>query len=125
MRDFHKLLVWEKAFALTREVYRASGEFGGGEKFGLTAQARRAAVSIAANIAEGCGRDSEGDMRRFLQIAMGSACELECELLLAVELGLLAPGRGAEVQARVGEVKRMLSRLIVSFRVPAASAAGR
>ena len=93
-------------------MYQATGHFPTEEKFGLTAQMRRAAVSIPANIAEGCGRGSDRDMARFLQMSMGSASELEYELLLAHELGLLDSQSLQELAERTTEVKRMLASLI-------------
>lgn len=80
--------------------------------FGLTAQMRGAAVSICCNIAEGAGRRSDAEFRRFLSIAMGSAAELECELVIADDLGFIAHSESAEFIERVGEVKRMLSGLM-------------
>ncbi|TAN22075.1 MAG: four helix bundle protein [Acidobacteria bacterium] len=116
MQDFRKLAVWRKAHLLAVEVYRASAGFPVSERFGLTNQMRRAAVSIAANIAEGCGRDSDPDMKRFLQIAMGSASELHSQLLLALDLGFIHPDRTKQAEAQLEEVKRMLSALIVRIR---------
>ena len=109
---FRDLKVWEKAHQLVKGLYQATGHFPTEEKFGLTAQMRRAAVSIPANIAEGCGRGSDRDMARFLQMSMGSASELEYELLLAHELGLLDSQSLQELAERTTEVKRMLASLI-------------
>lgn len=89
MRDFRELKVWQKAHEATLDVYRATKDFPREEQFGLTAQVRRSAESIAANIAEGCGRDGDAEFARFLQIALGSASETEYHLLLAKDLGLL------------------------------------
>ena len=112
MKGFRDLKVWEKAHQLVKGLYQATGHFPTEEKFGLTAQMRRAAVSIPANIAEGCGRGSDRDMARFLQMSMGSASELEYELLLAHELGLLDSQSLQELAERTTEVKRMLASLI-------------
>jgi four helix bundle protein len=87
VKDFRKQKVWQKAHDLALEVYRVTEAFPKTELFGLTSQIRRAGVSIPANIAEGCGRDTDADFSRFLQIAMGSASELEYHLLLAHDLG--------------------------------------
>ncbi len=89
MRSFHELLVWQKVHQLTLNVYVASRGFPREDLYGLTSQIRRAASSVAANIAEGCGRDGNNEFRRFLEIAMGSASELEYHLLLARDLQLL------------------------------------
>ena len=74
---------------MTLEVYKATQAFPKEERFGLTSQIRRASVSIGANLAEGCGRRSDGEMGRFVQIAMGSGAELSYHLLLAKDLGLV------------------------------------
>lgn len=118
MRDFRKLDAWRKAYDLCLLVYRCTAKFPSNERFGLTSQAQRAAVSIPANMAEGCGRDTDADAKRFFQIAMGSASELECHLMLARDLGYLSPQLYAEVEPKLVEVKRMLGALIVSIRRP-------
>jgi four helix bundle protein len=89
VKDFRRLKVWERSHRLTLQVYVHTRSFPKDELYGLTAQIRRAAVSIGANIAEGCGRRGDAELGRFLQIAMGSACELEYHLLLARDLGIL------------------------------------
>jgi four helix bundle protein len=96
MKDFRELKVWEKAHALVLNLYRETTSFPPSELYGLTVQIRRAAASIPANIAEGCGRGSSADFARFLQIAMGSACELEYHLLLARDLGFLGAATHAD-----------------------------
>jgi four helix bundle protein len=89
MEDFKNLRVWAKAHELTLSVYQRTRDFPKEEMYGLTSQMRRSAASVGANIAEGCGRRSDGEMRRFLQIARGSASELEYHLLLAKDLRFL------------------------------------
>jgi four helix bundle protein len=89
MKDYKKLMVWEKAHQLTLSVYEATKGFPKDELYGLTTQIRRACVSIPANIAEGCGRDGDAELARFFQISMGSSSELEYHLLLAHDLGFL------------------------------------
>ena len=86
MKDFHKLGIWQRSHQLTLDVYKVSQAFPKDELFGLTSQIRRAASSIPTNIAEGCGRASNKDYAHFLQIAIGSASEVEYELLLAHDL---------------------------------------
>jgi four helix bundle protein len=88
MRNYRDLLVWEKAHKLTLAVYKATLLFPK-ERYGLTSQIRRASASIAANLAEGCGRRSDGEMARYVQIAMGSGAELSYHFLLARDLGLM------------------------------------
>ncbi|MGH9414159.1 MAG: four helix bundle protein [Terriglobales bacterium] len=118
MQDFRNLEVWERAFRLTLAVYRATVRFPPEERYGLTSQMRRAAAFIAANIAEGCGRDGDAELCRFLQIAMGSASELEFHLLLAAELGYAAAPELDTMQAETVRCKRMLAALIVKLRRP-------
>ena len=116
MQDFRELRVWEKAHALTLDIYRVTQAFPKDEIYGLTSQIRRAAVSVGANIAEGCGKDNRPDFARFLQNAAGSASEVEYHLLLAPDLGYM-PG---DVCERLGgcasEIKRMLTGLIQTLR---------
>ena len=116
MRDFRTLKVWEKSHKLVLEVYRATADWPDSERYGLISQVRRAAASIPSNIAEGCGRDTEAELARFLVIAMGSASELEYQLLLARDLGFLDTASHANVDERVTEVKRMLTGFIKRLR---------
>jgi four helix bundle protein len=112
MRNFRELKIWQKAHEVTLEVYKVTSGFPKQEIFGLTAQARRAAGSMGANIAEGCGREGEADFVRFLHIARGSACELEYHLLLAHDLGVLNGAAYEELNGELTEVKRMLTGFI-------------
>ncbi|MBI1750371.1 MAG: four helix bundle protein [Acidobacteria bacterium] len=116
MKDFRDLKVWEKCHRLTLALYRATRTFPKEELFGLTSQIRRSAASIPANIAEGCGRDGDADFARFLQIAMGSASELEYHLLLARELELLRSLDYRRFSNEVVEIKRMLTGLLQKLR---------
>ena len=109
MRTFHDLRVWHKSHLLTLDVYGVTGAFPKAELYGLTSQLRRAASSIPANIAEGCGRNTQRDFVRFLHIAAGSASELEYHLLLAHELNLLDSSAYLRLVEEVNEVKRMLN----------------
>jgi four helix bundle protein len=109
MRDFRELKVWHKAHQLTLDIYKSTAEFPKHKLYGLTSQIRRCAVSVGANIAEGSGKNSRPDFARFLQMALGSASELEHELLLAADLGYLSSGRNTQRAARVTEIKRMLT----------------
>jgi four helix bundle protein len=111
MQDFRNLEVWRKAHRLALDVYRLTESFPRSEMFGLSSQIRRSASSIPTNLAEGCGR-TQPEFGRFVQIAFGSACELEYQLLLARDLGFLAPESYESTNANVVEVKRMLSSLI-------------
>jgi four helix bundle protein len=116
MRDFRDLKVWQKAYGLALATYRVTETFPRDERFGLTSQVRRAATSIVANIAEGCGRDGEAELARFCGIALGSASELECELMLTRDLGFMASEEYERVANDVTEVKRMLTSFIQKLR---------
>jgi four helix bundle protein len=111
MKDFRDLQVWQKAHLLTLSSYRATTAFPKHELYGLTGQIRRCATSIAANIAEGCGKRGNGEFQRFLNIATGSASELEYHLLLARDLGYLTETEYPALSTGVVEVKRMLASL--------------
>ncbi len=89
MHQYKKLKVWQKALNLSIETYKITQEFPGEEKFGLTQQIRRSAVSIPSNIAEGSGRQSEKEFKYFLNVSYGSACELETQLIIAQKNGYL------------------------------------
>ena len=116
MQDFKQLKVWEKSHALTLAVYLANRGFPKEELYGLTSQLRRAVSSIPANIAEGCGRNSGPELRRFLEIAMGSASECEYHLLLSRDLQILPPEVHNQLNTDVSEVKRMLSAFIAKLK---------
>ncbi len=112
MQDFKKLLVWKKAHELTLGVYEITKAFPSEETFGLKGQMRRASASIGINIAEGCGRSSQTELRRYLRVAQGSASELEYEVLLARDLGLIEENDFEHLSTRTIEIKRMATALI-------------
>jgi four helix bundle protein len=112
MKDFRDLKAWERAHPLTLAIYRATRAFPREELYGLTSQLRRGATSVSSNIAEGCGRGSDADFARCLQIAMGSASEVEYQLLLARDLALLDQVSYERLAKQCTEVKRMLTALI-------------
>jgi four helix bundle protein len=116
MRDFRQIQVWEKAHRLTLEIYEATARFPKEELYGLTSQLRRAAASIAANIAEGFGRGGDVELARYLQMAMGSAYEVEYHILLAKDLGIITKEVNDTVQGHIIEVKRMLAALLLKVR---------
>jgi four helix bundle protein len=116
MQNFRDLKVWNKAHAVTLAIYAATEKFPAAERYGLTAQMRRAAASVPANIAEGSVRSTDADFARFLQVALGSASELEYFALLARDLGLLAPADYESMRADIQEVKRMLTAFIARLR---------
>jgi len=116
MKDFRKQKVWQKSHQLTLDIYKATSNFPREELYGLTNQIRRACASIPANIAEGCGRSSEADFSRFLQIAMGSATELEYHLLLSHDLEILNDIDYENLSRETVEVKRMLTSFIKKLK---------
>ncbi len=111
MRNYEDLLVWRKAHVLTLAIYKATQCFPSEEKFGLTSQIRRSCASIGANLAEGCGRRSDGEMARFVHIAMGSGAELSYHLRLARDLEFLPKTSSEHLRSDLREVMRMLSSL--------------
>ena len=118
MEDFKDLKVWTKAHELTLLVYQLTRAFPREEMYGLTSQLRHAASSIGANIAEGCGRRSDGEMRRFLRIARGSASKLEYHFLLARDLQFLNGDEFKDLEGKVLEVQRMLASLVQRLQGP-------
>ena len=112
MRDFRSLKVWEKAHQLTLEVYKVSQTFPSDERFGLTSQMRRSSSSVPTNIAEGCGRNGKAELKRFMSIGMGSASELEYQLILVKDLGYIDMETFTILATKTLEVKRMLGAYI-------------
>ena len=111
MRDLRKLGVASHARELALAVYKCTGGFPAHERYGLAAQMRRAAISIASNIAEGTGRGGEREFLRFLYIALGSATELAVQVELATALGFLDAADASDLADRTNHVERMLNRL--------------
>jgi len=116
MRNYEDLQVWQKAHTLTLAIYKSTQCFPSEERFGLTSQMRRSCSSIGANLAEGCGRRSDAEMARFVQIAMGSGAELSYHLRLAGDLDLLSKPSSDHLRADLSEVMRMLSALSQKLR---------
>jgi four helix bundle protein len=116
MQNFKDLKVWEKAHAFTLSVYKATEQFPKKEMFGIVSQLRRSSSSVAANVAEGCGRKTNGDFARFLNIALGSANESEYFLILAKDLGYLTETDFKNLSISVNEIKAMLIGLIGKVR---------
>ena len=111
MGDFTKLSVWKKAHELTLAVYRETHPWPKHELFGLTSQSRRAAVSVPANIAEGCGKNSDAELAKHTRQSMGSGSELSYYLILAHDLSYITRSRRDEMQDALSEVRRMLASL--------------
>jgi four helix bundle protein len=112
LKNYKELKVWQQSYTLCLEVYRLTKEFPKEELYGLTSQARRSAVSISSNIAEGYGRRTKPDYIRSLYIAYGSVCELDTQILLSRDLGYIQAKDRDILEQKVGEVERMLKGLI-------------
>jgi four helix bundle protein len=115
MSNFRELKVWQKGRVLAREIYIQTGTFPREELFGLTRQMRRAAISIISNIAEGNGRYTRPEQRKFLLIARGSAFELEAQLIMASDLEWLEPETGAKLVNQTTEISKMINGLLRHF----------
>lgn len=114
MRNFRKYKVWEKAHELALELYKI--KLPKEELYGLSSQIRRAGASIPTNIAEGCGRGTDADFKRFLQMSFGSASEIEYLIILCRDLSYINTEQYKELHYKIEEVKKMLATLIVKLR---------
>jgi len=112
MKDFRTLQVWKKSHLLTIDIYLITQELPKSEIYGLTSQIRRAVSSVPTNIAEGCGRGSDLDFARFIQIAMGSASESLYLLILLSDLKYIDEEKSQNLIERVNEIMKMLSSLL-------------
>jgi four helix bundle protein len=115
-RSYRELLVWQKAKALAVQIYQATEGFPKAETYGLTSQIRRAAVSVASNIAEGQGRLTSGEFLHFLGQARGSLLELDTQLAIALDLGYLKADKHEVLDQEIYQVLGLLNRLIESLR---------
>ena len=111
VRSFRDLKVWQNSMELVKEVYRLTGAFPKEEQYGLSAQIRRAAVSIPSNIAEGQARNTTGEFIQFLSHAVGSVSELDTQLILSVELGYCSQARTETARNLILELRKMLTAL--------------
>lgn len=116
MRDFRQLRVWQESHQLTLEIYHITKTFPKEELFSLTNQIRRASISIPSNIAEGCGRGSNKDYANFLQMALGSAFEVDYQLLLAKDLKYIDADSYLVLNGKIDILKRQLSILLQKVR---------
>ncbi len=114
--NYKKLLVWQKAFFLSVEVYKITKSFPDEEKFGLVSQMRRSAISISSNIAEGAGRASKKEFVNFLSIAKGSCNELENQVLMSEKLEFMNSNKSAQLQNTCFEILKMISKLISNLK---------
>ncbi len=115
MRDYKGLGFWKKAYKLTLEVYKYTNDFPVNEKYGLTSQLRRSATSIHSNIAEGCGKYSELDFARFLEIALGSSMETDNHLSLAKDLGYISDEIFSILNKELDSIKKMMSSYLIKI----------
>jgi four helix bundle protein len=116
MKDFRELKVWERSHKIVLCIYEVTANFPKHELYCLTSQMRRAAASIPTNIAEGCGRGSDADFARFLQMAMGSGSELEYQLILAHDLGFIDKLQYDKLSNELIETKRMLNSFLQKLK---------
>ena len=108
MRDFQQLEIWQRSHQLTLKVYSATKTFPKEELYGLTSQMRRSASSIPTNIAEGCGRDSTSELKRFLVIAAGSCSELQYQFILSKDLNYLSETLFKELFDEIVQIRKMI-----------------
>jgi len=116
MTSHKELKVWQKGIELVKSVYEVTQSFPANEQFGLVSQMRRAAVSIPSNIAEGCGRNSDKELTHFLYVALGSASELETQIIISQELNFLGNEKSEQLQSLILEIIKMTSSLIKTIR---------
>ncbi|MEZ4816896.1 MAG: four helix bundle protein [Flavobacteriaceae bacterium] len=112
MRNFRDLDIWEESIKMVGKVYRLTEMLPDTEKFGLVSQMNRCAVSIPSNIAEGCSKDSQKDFVRFLQIALGSAFELETQLEICFELNFLKKTQVTEITSEIVTLQKRIKALV-------------
>jgi four helix bundle protein len=116
MRDFRNLEIWKKSVGFTILIYRLTDQFPDKEKFGLTSQLRRASVSMASNIAEGASRNSETDFTRYLEISMGSAFEIETQLIVSREIGYITSEDYNSSLETLTVIQKQINQLISKIR---------
>ena len=116
MRNFRNLEIWKNAIELTKMIYKVCGDFPNTEKYGLKSQIQRAAVSVASNIAEGSSRRSEVDFARFLEISIGSAFEVETQLIIAKELGYISEPDYESILSHLQILQKQINALLTKIR---------
>ncbi|HEY9117335.1 MAG TPA: four helix bundle protein [Roseivirga sp.] len=112
MNNYKELKVWQKAVDLAEMIYQISGNYPKEEKFGLISQLRRAAISVASNIAEGAGRNTDGEFRQMLGIAYGSICEVETQLILSDRMAIIDKSEFEKLSNEIATIQKMLYALI-------------
>jgi len=116
MHNIKELKIWNKAITLTAKVYTISAKFPSDERFGLTAQVRRSAVSIPSNISEGAGRNTKGEFVQFLGIANGSLYELQTQIIISEQLGFIQKEECNELLEKIDELQKMNYKLQLSIK---------
>lgn len=116
MRDFRTLKIWKEGIVIVKQVYRLAALLPVEEKYGLRSQICRSAVSIPSNIAEGCSRNSQIDFKRFLEIALGSAYELETQLIIIKELTIVTKEALTGMIDKINQEKKMINNLISKLK---------
>ena len=117
LKNYKELKVWQKSYQFCLDIYKLTKGFSKEERYGLTSQIRRSAVSVPSNIAEGYGRKSTPEYLRFLYIAYGSTCELETQVLLSGDLGYIKKNMYHSLHEDIGEIERILKSLINSLEI--------
>lgn len=115
IKNYRDLIAWQKAMDLVEEVYQISGLFPADEKFGLTSQIRRAAISVPSNIAEGSSKKSTNEFIRFCNMAYGSLAEIETQIIIAEKLNFINPEKSCNLLKATKEIAKILSRLMRSL----------
>jgi len=119
MKNFKELLIWQRSHQLVLEIYLVTKSFPKEELFGLTSQMRRSSASIPTNIAEGCGRNSDAEMSRFLVIAQGSATELEYQIILSKDLSYLSLETFNKLSLELTEIRKMINTFMQKIKLRA------
>lgn len=117
MHQFKELEIWKRSRKFCSEIYKVTSRFPSDEKFGLTNQLRRASVSVPSNIAEGSSRNSNKDFSRFLEIAIGSAYEIETQILIASDLGFITLTESEKLVNELAEIVKMISRFRSTLKI--------
>ena len=116
MHDFKSLRIWKESMDLVEDIYKVSSNFPKEEKYGLTSQIRRSAVSVPSNIAEGAYRNTNGEFKQFLGIANGSGGEVYTQLILAQRLGLISEEKVSPLLLKSEKINKMISKLILTLK---------
>jgi four helix bundle protein len=114
--NFEKLEIWKESRKLVKVIYLLSKQFPADEKFGLTSQIRRAAISVPSNIAEGCGRGTNAQLSHFLDIAIGSLCEMESQIFLALDLAFISKEELQNTRQEIIHIRKMTIRFKKSIK---------